>query len=132
MSDNSKVVTVRRLNRFLVKLKDLITPEWLGLGNVDNTADSAKNVAFASEAGTARKIKYNLVIRLKGGRTEGTDMWTYDGATSKSINITAAKIGAVAASQGTSNSGKILWVNSSGEVEPLDIATLKALLDSVS
>lgn len=109
-----------------------VTADQIGLGNVDNTADSAKNVAFASEAGTARKIKYNLVVRLKGGRTEGTDMWTYDGATSKSINVTAAKIGAVAASQGTSNAGKILWVNDSGEVEPLDIASLKALLDSTN
>jgi hypothetical protein len=132
MSDNSKVVTVRRLNRFLGKLKDLITPEWLGLGNVDNTTDSEKNVAFASEAGTARKIKYNLVIRLKGGRTEGTDMWTYDGATAKSINITAAKIGAVAASQGAAKAGTILYVNESGEVVTIDLATLKSLLNSVS
>lgn len=67
----------------------------IGLGNVNNTADSEKNVAFASRAGSADKIKYSIIIRFNGGRTEGTDQWTYDGATSRSINITPEKIGAV-------------------------------------
>lgn len=70
-----------------------VTAAQLGLGSVNNTPDSEKNVAFASEAASARKVAYNLIIRLKGGRTEGTDMWTYDGSVSKSINITAANIG---------------------------------------
>lgn len=132
MSDNSKVVTVRRLSRFLVKLKEIITPEWLGLGNVDNTADADKYVAYASSSGTANKTKNNLVLRLKGGSTEGTNMFTFNGSTAKSVNITAAKIGAVAVSQGTAKAGMILYVNDSGEVEPIDLATLKTLLNSVS
>ena len=44
----------------------------------------------------ARKVKYPLTIRFKGGDTEGTDKWTYDGSTSRSVNITPAKIGASA------------------------------------
>lgn len=120
------VVTVRRLARALSK----ITPEWLGLGNVDNTSDASKYVAFASTAGTANAIKNNLIIRFKGGRTEGTDMWTYNGASARSINITPAKIGAVAVSQGTGNAGKIFYVNDAGEAALIDLATLKTLLDS--
>ena len=66
------------------------------LDNIDNTKDSEKNVAFASEAAVARKVEHALTVRFKGGSTEGTDLWTYDGSTSRSINITPAKIGASA------------------------------------
>jgi len=107
-----------------------VTADQIGLGNVDNTADSSKNVAFASEAASARKVKYSIILRLKGGNTEGTDKWTFDGSTSKSVNITAAKIGAVAVSQGTANAGKIFYVGTDGNATMIDIATLKQLLDS--
>lgn len=40
-----------------------ITPEWLGLGNVNNTPDSGKYVAYASESGAANALKNNLVVR---------------------------------------------------------------------
>ncbi len=129
MANISDVVTVPRLMRFKAKLQELITPAWLGLGNVDNTADSSKYVAYASNSGVADKVKNKLIIRFKGGRTESTDMWTFDGSTSRSVNITAAKIGAVAASQGAANAGKILYVGSDGEVDLIDIATLRTLLN---
>ena len=128
MADINNVINTDLLGLALSQ----ITPEWLGLGNVNNTPDSAKYVAFASESGTANAIKNNLVIRLKGGRTEGTDQFTFDGSTAKSVNITAAKVGAVAVSQGASNAGKLLYVNSAGEVTPIDLATLKSLLASVN
>lgn len=64
------------------------------LANVDETADSEKSVKFASEAGIGRKVKYALTVRFKGGDTEGTDKWTFDGSTSRSVNITPEKIGA--------------------------------------
>lgn len=105
-----------------------ITPEWLGLGNVDNTADNDKYVAYAQRAGEADKVPNTLTIRLNGGRTEGSNMWTFDGSTGRTVNITPAKVGAVAVSQGTGNAGKLLYVNDSGNVEPIDIATLKTLL----
>lgn len=73
----------------------------IGLGNVNNTADSAKHVAFASRAGTADKVNYSIIIRLDGGRTEGTDQWTFDGSTSRAVNITPEKIGALPANGGT-------------------------------
>lgn len=128
MSIISDVITTPRLRRAL----DKITPEWLGLGNVDNTADTDKYVAYAQRAGVADKTQYALTLRLNGGRTEGSNMWTFDGSTSRTINVTAAKVGAVAVSQGTAKAGTILYVNDSGEVTTLDIAGLKALLDSVN
>ena len=66
------------------------------LDKVNNTTDAEKHVAFASEAGTARKTANALIVRFKGGDTEGTDKWTFDGSTSRSVNITPAKIGASA------------------------------------
>ena len=38
----------------------------------------------------------SVVIKLNGGTTEGTNMFTYDGSAAKSINITPAGIGAAA------------------------------------
>lgn len=75
-----------------------VTAESLGLGNVDNTADNDKYVAYAQRAGVADKVQNALTVRANGGRTEGTDQWTYDGSVSKAINITPAKIGAAEAS----------------------------------
>ena len=105
-----------------------ITPEWLGLGNVDNTADNDKYVAYAQRAGNADKVQNTLTLRLNGGRTEGSNMWTFDGSTGRTINVTPAKVGAVPVSQGTANAGKLLYINAAGEVEPLDIDTLKTML----
>lgn len=70
-----------------------VTAEQLGLGNVENTRDADKYVAFASSAGEANKIKNSMVIRVSGGRTEGTDLFTYDGSAGKSINLTPEKLG---------------------------------------
>ena len=112
----------------LGKALEQITPEWLGLGNVDNTADNDKYVAYAQRAGEADQTKYALTLRLNGGRTEGSNMWTFDGSTSRSVNVTADKIGAVAVSQGTANAGKLLYVGADGNVTTLDIDTLKTML----
>ena len=74
-----------------------ITAESLGLGEVDNTPDTDKHVAYAQRAGEADQVKNDLTIRFNGGRTENTDQWTYDGSTGRTVNITPDKIGAAAA-----------------------------------
>lgn len=71
-----------------------VTKAQVGLGKADNTPDSEKSVNFASEAGVGRKVEHALTIHLNDGRTESTDMWTFDGSTSRSVNITPTKIGA--------------------------------------
>ena len=109
-----------------------VTKAQLGLENVNNTSDSEKHVLYAGTTGEADKVKNNLTVRLNGGRTEGTDMWTYNGSTARSINITAAKVGAVAQSQGTSKAGMIFYVNDQGKADLIDLATLKSMLDNLT
>ncbi len=74
-----------------------VTAKQVGLDKVNNTADSEKSVKFASEAGVGRKVQYGLIVRFNGGDTEGTNKWTFDGSTSRSVNITPEKIGAMPA-----------------------------------
>ena len=45
--------------------------------------------------------KQNLVIKLNGGSTEGTNMFTYNATGAKTVNITPSAIGAAASSHGT-------------------------------
>lgn len=66
------------------------------LANVDETKDVDKYVKFAQEAGVARKSQGAITIRFDGGRTEGTNQFTYDGNVAKSVNITPEKINAAA------------------------------------
>ena len=78
-----------------------VTAAQVGLDKVDNTPDSEKAVAFASEAGVGRKVPYNLSIRFNGGSTESTDLFTFNGSTSRNVNITPDKL--KAAKQDLSN-----------------------------
>ena len=77
-----------------------ITKDAIGLGNVDNTADSTKSVSFASTAGSANKTKSAMTVRLNGGSSEGQDKYTFDGSVAKSVNITPASIGAASTANG--------------------------------
>ena len=57
------------------------------------------NYAGSSSAGgPANSVKANMVVKLNNGTTEGTNMFTFNGSTAKTINITAASIGAVSGS----------------------------------
>lgn len=44
-------------------------------------------------SGTAGSVKNNLIIKLNGGTTEGTNLFTYNGSNEKTINITKSSIG---------------------------------------
>ena len=63
------------------------------------------NYAGSSSAGgaatSANKVNTNLIIKLNGGSTEGTNLFTFNGSTAKTINITPSAIGAAASSHGT-------------------------------
>lgn len=58
------------------------------------------NYAGSSNAGgaatSANKVNKSLTVKLNGGTTEGTDLFTFNGSTAKSINITPSAIGASA------------------------------------
>lgn len=47
---------------------------------------------------------HSIIIKLNGGTTEGTNLFTYNGGSSKTINITAGSIGAAASSHTHSKS----------------------------
>lgn len=49
-----------------------------------------------SEAGVADSVKQSLTVQLNGGTKEGTNKFTFNGATAKSVNITPSSIGASA------------------------------------
>jgi hypothetical protein len=75
---------------------DKIDSKFQEFGNVDNTPDIEKKVAYADEAGAAKKTVGNLILQFNGGNTENTDKFTYDASSNKSINITPEGIGASA------------------------------------
>lgn len=70
-----------------------VTAAQLGLDKVNNTPDAEKSVAFASEAGVGRKVANKFTMRINGGSTENTDLFTYDGSGGKSVNLTPEKLG---------------------------------------
>ena len=47
----------------------------------------------ATTATTATKVQGNLKIQLNSGTTEGTNQFTYNGETGKTVNITKSSIG---------------------------------------
>ena len=58
-------------------------------------ADHSHNYAGSSSAGgAANSVKTNLAIKLNSGTTEGTNLFTFNGSTAKTINITPSSIGA--------------------------------------
>ena len=72
-----------------------------GSGNLSiaTTTNHTHNYAGSSSAGgPANSVKANMVVKLNNGTTEGTNMFTFNGSTAKTINITAASIGAVSGS----------------------------------
>ena len=46
----------------------------------------------------SKQVNTNLVVKLNGGSTEGTNLFTYNGSGTKTVNITPSGIGAAASS----------------------------------
>ena len=68
------------------------THEYAASSHTHNYAGSS------SAGGAANSVKTNLIIKLNGGTTEGTNLFTFNGGTAKTIDITPAAINAAAAS----------------------------------
>ena len=57
----------------------------------------------------SKQVNTNLIVKLNSGTTEGTNQFTFNGSTAKTVNITASSIGAVnTAGTGLSKSGTTL------------------------
>ena len=69
-------------------------------GSVDRVAREDHvhplQTSVSGNAGSANKVNTNLTIKLNGGSTEGTNLFTFNGSNAKTINITPASIGAAA------------------------------------
>ena len=61
-----------------------------------NSSDTANTCS--GNAATATKVNNNLVVKLNGGSTEGTNLFTFNGSAAKTVNITPSAIGAAASS----------------------------------
>lgn len=57
-----------------------------------------KYAGSSTIGGAANSVKASLAIKLNGGSTEGTDLFTFNGSTAKTINITPSTVGAAPAS----------------------------------
>lgn len=62
------------------------------------------SIGKPATAGTADNVAQNITIKLNSGTTEGTNMFTFNGSTAKTINITASSIGAAASSHNQASS----------------------------
>ena len=78
--------------------KTHVTPANIGASATGHTHNYAGS---SSSGGAANSVKTNLTIKLNGGSTEGTNLFTFNGSTAKTINITPSSIGAAASSHGT-------------------------------
>lgn len=84
-------------------------PNWLTAVSIATISDLQANwdallkaapSAYVTRWPTISEVtnKQNLVIKLNGGTTEGTNQFTYNATASKSLNITASSVGAAASS----------------------------------
>ena len=74
-----------------------ITPSGIGASAIDHTHPYAGS---STAGGAANKVANTLSIKLNSGSEEGTDLFTFDGSVSKTINITTDSIGAAASVHG--------------------------------
>ena len=63
-------------------------------GTIALTGHTHNYAGSSSAGGAANSVKTNLVIKLNSGSTEGTNLFTFNGSTAKTINITPSAIGA--------------------------------------
>ena len=63
-----------------------------------NGSATKVSIGKPATAGTADKTSQTIVIKLNGGNTEGSNMFSFNGSSAKTINITPSSIGAAAAS----------------------------------
>lgn len=84
-------------------------PSWLTAVSIATISDlnsgwdallKAAPSAYVTRWPTISEVtnKQNLVVKLNGGTTEGTNQFTYNATAAKSINITASSVGAAASS----------------------------------
>ena len=67
---------------------------------VDGIINGKLNGSLSGNADSASKVNNKLILKLNGGTTEGTNLFTFDGSGAKTVNITPSSIGAFPSSGG--------------------------------
>ena len=98
------------------------------LGGYGITDAAAKNhthnyAGSSSAGGAANSVANSIAIKLNGGTTEGTNLFTYNGSAGKTINITPAGIGAAASGHTHNYAGSGSAGGSANSAVKLDTAT---------
>lgn len=104
------------------------------IASKSDTGHTHNYAGSSSAGGAANSVKTNLTVKLNGGSTEGTNLFTYNGSTAKAINITPSAIGAAASSHGnhvpateTANNAKFLRNDNTWQtVTPENIGAAKS------
>ena len=68
------------------------------LNNKANATHTHNYAGSSSAGGAANSVKSSLIVKLNGGTEEGTSQFTFNGSAAKTVNITAAGIGAATSS----------------------------------
>ncbi len=71
--------------------------------SLQHTHTYAGSSSVGGAATSANKVNTNLVLKLNGGTTEGTNQFTFNGSAAKTVNITASSIGAAVSSHTHTN-----------------------------
>lgn len=70
-------------------------------GHITNVSTTSVTIplqtSVSGNAGSANKVNKSLIVKLNGGTTEGTNLFTFNGSTEKTVNITPSAIGINAA-----------------------------------
>lgn len=77
-----------------------VTAEQVGAAKSGHTHNYAGSSSAGGAATSANKVNKSLTVKLNGGSTEGTNLFTFNGSAAKSVNITPSAIGAAASSHG--------------------------------
>ena len=114
----SSIVTKENLTYYHNKMKTLLS----GKSNTNHTHNYAGS---SSAGGAANSVANSIAIKLNGGTTEGTNLFTFNGSAAKSINITPSGIGAAAAKH-THQSADIVSLDASKLTGTISIDRLPA------
>ena len=68
--------------------------------NADNATNAGTAAACTGNAATATKVGHDLVMKINGGNTEGTNKYTYNGSAGKTLNFSAGSNITMTASEG--------------------------------
>lgn len=87
----SSVVTSTGLTHYHEKIKTL-------LAGKSDTNHTHLYAGSTTAGGAAKSVASSITIKLNSGSTEGTNMFTFNGSAAKTVNITAANVGAATSS----------------------------------